>query len=494
MPGIPVAALQNLESAMPKMVQRQCKNCGDPFTARAADVKRGWGNFCSKTCKAIKQEKRTGQYARHLQSRRDHEPDDNYVDYEGGGWDAHKEVSGNTGHLDGLAIGVLLASVLMVLTGCMAGNVAPKLVSDPPDPSPVVTTIAVAYVQTAGGINVYDVNSQDQFTAENGSPFPISGQIQAATGQFLISLDAVGNNVYLYPVNSDGSIGQAVVTNTQNFAGSECGQTDNNPAVLDRTGQYLYAQLGGYGEADGCTAFQSYQIASNGTLTFLGDTDGLGVQHGDSNASLPPVFDSSNQFGYSLYADSFECTDWAAYSVANGNLSGNANFTATQAPYGDGTYGYTPVALAADSAEHLAVVMAEWNDECSLTGNYALATYNVNPSTGAIVSTQQAADYPAIAVGSANLSVSNDGLFVAAGEDGLQVFGFSNGAYSNTLTANLLPSVQVDQMAWDSQDNLYAMSDESGQLYVYTVTANGATPVSGSPFSIAGASGLVVVP
>lgn len=39
-----------------------CKRCKEPFTARTADRKRGWALFCSKSCKAIKQEQRTGQY------------------------------------------------------------------------------------------------------------------------------------------------------------------------------------------------------------------------------------------------------------------------------------------------------------------------------------------------------------------------------------------------------------------------------------------------
>lgn len=37
-----------------------CARCGDPFTARTADRKRGWARFCSKTCKAIRQTQRTG--------------------------------------------------------------------------------------------------------------------------------------------------------------------------------------------------------------------------------------------------------------------------------------------------------------------------------------------------------------------------------------------------------------------------------------------------
>lgn len=46
-------------------VTRKCSNkkCGAMFTARSADVKRGWARFCSKSCKAYVQEKRTGQYS-----------------------------------------------------------------------------------------------------------------------------------------------------------------------------------------------------------------------------------------------------------------------------------------------------------------------------------------------------------------------------------------------------------------------------------------------
>jgi len=49
----------------PKMVERVCRCCRTKFMARAADVKRGWGLYCSKSCKAIKQEVHTGQYHAH---------------------------------------------------------------------------------------------------------------------------------------------------------------------------------------------------------------------------------------------------------------------------------------------------------------------------------------------------------------------------------------------------------------------------------------------
>lgn len=43
-----------------------CKCCGKPFIARVADLKRGWGKFCSKSCKAKKQESETGHFVRFL--------------------------------------------------------------------------------------------------------------------------------------------------------------------------------------------------------------------------------------------------------------------------------------------------------------------------------------------------------------------------------------------------------------------------------------------
>lgn len=40
---------------MAHMTEVKCASCRTPFMARTADVKRGWGKFCSKSCKAKKQ-------------------------------------------------------------------------------------------------------------------------------------------------------------------------------------------------------------------------------------------------------------------------------------------------------------------------------------------------------------------------------------------------------------------------------------------------------
>ena len=44
---------------MPSMTKVEC-HCGTVFEARTAVVNRGWGKFCSKSCKAHQQTRDTG--------------------------------------------------------------------------------------------------------------------------------------------------------------------------------------------------------------------------------------------------------------------------------------------------------------------------------------------------------------------------------------------------------------------------------------------------
>lgn len=60
---------------MAAMVDVKCKGCGIIFQARVADVKRGWGKFHNKSCKATVQEQRTGQHAAH-KARKERDPYD----------------------------------------------------------------------------------------------------------------------------------------------------------------------------------------------------------------------------------------------------------------------------------------------------------------------------------------------------------------------------------------------------------------------------------
>ena len=43
------------------MVTKDCEKCGKTMQARQADINRGWGKFCSKSCKAKKQTKKANK-------------------------------------------------------------------------------------------------------------------------------------------------------------------------------------------------------------------------------------------------------------------------------------------------------------------------------------------------------------------------------------------------------------------------------------------------
>jgi hypothetical protein len=45
---------------MVQMTTVKCSKCATKFEARTADIKRGWGKFCSKSCKANVQARKTG--------------------------------------------------------------------------------------------------------------------------------------------------------------------------------------------------------------------------------------------------------------------------------------------------------------------------------------------------------------------------------------------------------------------------------------------------
>lgn len=77
---------------MATMRNKPCEWCKKIHTVREADLKRGWGRFCSKRCKAMKQEKRTGQNAAYHDRQDRRENGGEFVFVGGfGPWDDHKD-------------------------------------------------------------------------------------------------------------------------------------------------------------------------------------------------------------------------------------------------------------------------------------------------------------------------------------------------------------------------------------------------------------------
>ena len=65
------------------------KSCRKQFTARVADRNRGWARFCSKSCKAIAQTRRTG-YAGPNTFCNENDWEEDALNAMEEGWDGHK--------------------------------------------------------------------------------------------------------------------------------------------------------------------------------------------------------------------------------------------------------------------------------------------------------------------------------------------------------------------------------------------------------------------
>jgi hypothetical protein len=91
------------------------------------------------------------------------------------------------------------------------------------------------------------------------------------------------------------------------------------------------------------------------------------------------------------------------------------------------------------------------------------------------------------------MSVSGK-LLAVGGAPGIQIFHFNGAAPITPYSGVLLPNVTVDQMTWDNNNHLYALSNQSGELYVLTVTPTSISEVSGSPYKVKASGGVIVVP
>jgi hypothetical protein len=77
-------------------VEVRCKRCKKPFLARLADRARGWGKFCSKSCKAIKQEARTGQFGNYIRGQNSTERSNRWTDGDGNRCTRVRDASGRS--------------------------------------------------------------------------------------------------------------------------------------------------------------------------------------------------------------------------------------------------------------------------------------------------------------------------------------------------------------------------------------------------------------
>ena len=367
---------------------------------------------------------------------------------------------------------------------------------------------AYVYVGTTKGVYLYNAASNGSLSLVSGSPWSITGSAVGSNGKYFVSL----GTTYLrsYPVASNGAIkGQASQINTQLYSGNECGTTQG--AVLDHTGQVVYVQLSGNrveGVDTPCEALQSFKTSSTGALSFLGATR-FATEFETAGFATLIKLSGNGSYAYSASYD-HECDvrTWEFKRESSGAmlLDSDEILTIPSTPPG---WRWASFVVTADPTNHLAVAMTEGSsgspcpDVQHLT---QLASFTVT-SDGSLTSTNTPEKMPTPQVNPAVLNMSASGQFLAVGgattfnngkfgtqTPGLQVFHF-NGANPVTSFSKVLTTAPIDEIRWDKNNHLYALSNSTKKLYAYTVTSSSITAVPGSPYTIASSpNALVVVP
>jgi hypothetical protein len=361
--------------------------------------------------------------------------------------------------------------------------------------------VADVYVQTHKGVYVYNASATGQLTPVKGSAFAETGQMAGIRGSYLITIGS--DDIHDYALTSTGGVGSQVAEiDTQSYGGSECGTMDGFGSILDHTGKYFSVQL--YGATHGsypfytCSAWQTYKIASNGQFTFLGDAENTS-QYTYEYSALPlgiSTYSSNDNFAYGKVISPDINLLTAFKRGMAGDLVEDSSFSETDPQPNPPVQGsvFAPVAVAADPSNHLAVVANTY----ATTGATQLASFTINNTTGAIQSTNTFENMPVVSSGDFEAAMSWAGNLVAVGgEYGFQLFHFNGAAPPTSDGGVLLPELEIDQLAWDKSNHLYALSYSAGELYVYTVTPTSTTEAPGSPYKIQdtyGLKGLIVVP
>jgi len=406
---------------------------------------------------------------------------------------------------------VSLIAFLALLTAAPAFTQTPSDEATPD--AKAAAPAAYVYVQTTKGVDVYAATAAGKLTLVKGSPFSTSGQMEGNNGKYVLSVGST--NIHAYAIESNGAVGkQASNTNTQNLSGSECGNTDGAGAFLDHTGKHFYVQLFGNG-AGNCAAWQSYQVQTNGELTFANDIEyftyfcdlvycGPDTTPSAWPSSIPTV-SSNDNYAYGVFGSSqtlqTELGFFSTFVVApDGLITVNNSFSETDPLIQTGGYSWEVMGVNADPFNHLAVLLcSEYDPPAEPCGPNQLASYTINDTTGEIISTNTWEDMPIPKITNIiGMRMSPSGQLLAlSGYPGLQIFHFNGAAPITSYSKLLLPAVDIDQLAWDNDNHLYALSYTSGELYVYTATPTEIKEVSGSPYKVKsayGIKGLIVVP
>jgi hypothetical protein len=355
-----------------------------------------------------------------------------------------------------------------------------------------VSSAPVAYVYISSSvyasnprIYAYGAASDGKLTSVTGSPFTAAiayGGSLAVNEKYLFATNGV--DISSFSIASDGALHRVASSDAQQFNQSDCGGPVS--LFLDRTGATLYDE-----DIYSDCANNGYQFfgvdASNGVLNYLGTT-----ARATPEFMVPLSFVENNKYAYGA-----SCYHWNQVIFGFARNSDGALTSLDIAPAmpeaPSGSF-YCPFLSAADATGHLVVpVQPMSNASFEPSGVYQLAIYTAD-SSGNLTTNSTSSNMPKVAVASlTSISLSPAGnLLAVGGTAGVQVF-HSNGENPVTHYTGLLNGVEVDQVAWDNCDHLYAISQSAGKLFVFTITATSYSQVAGSPYTITKPQNIAVL-
>jgi hypothetical protein len=381
--------------------------------------------------------------------------------------------------------------VCLIAILCTAMAFAPPSSAQTDEAAPVTSPVAYVYVSSSPSSGTYEINaysaaSTGKLTAVAGSPFSADVQFMAVNGKYLFGSN--GTDIYSFSISSAGALAQVASIDAEQFNNPP---TSGGPTsvILDHTGTSLYA--GDFdAEGTGDNAYESFSIDnSTGGLTYLGMTP-VGATIGG-----PLAFIADNKYSYGSSCYEFYPSIYGFERSSGGTLSVldiNPSFPA--ASNGDFYCPSYSLNVAPDAAGHVAIALQAYNSNWQPVGEAQLAVYTAG-SSGNLTTTSTSSNMPATSVTSVtDIWPSPSGKMLAvAGTRGLQIFNF-NGASPITKNTGLLTSDEINQVYWDNDNHLYALSESKGKLFVFTVTPTSHSEAAGSPYTITSPQNLIVLP
>lgn len=314
----------------------------------------------------------------------------------------------------------------------------------------------------------------------------------AVNGKYLMAASNTSPVIEAYLMEAGGVLTYKTATNYGKYNNSnDCGSAGS--LFFEHTGATLYAQ-----EFDGTDACSNNIVASFAENKSTGGLNYLGMAN---TGAFPGINSAAHFIGNDLYAyaaDNSACMYWEldGFKRASNGLLTNLKYgfvknSPTPPP---GARGFVPDMVTTDPTNHVAVAEQPANPPGCASGPIQLATYSAD-SSGNLTTTSKYSNMPVSAVFSIyDMKMAPAGnLLAVGGQEGLQIFHF-NGANPITHYTKLITTAPINQMFWDKNNHLYAISQSTGRLYIFTITPTGWSQAPGSPHAIASPFNVIVQP